>query len=180
MKLSLYRRQVRGGAARAILRPRKGDPMRRLTLCAVAALAIGTTAFPGPARAADVPDTPTTSRAARELDAARAAIAKKDWKSAIEQLQAADRKDHRNADVHNLLGYSYRHTGDMDKAFSHYRTALQIDSQHKGAHEYIGQAYLTVKQSDKAREHLARLKTICGEGCEEYQDLAKAIAAYTP
>ena len=154
--------------------------MKRLTVCAFAALSIGTLVLPGVALAADTPDTPTTSRAARELDAARAAIAKKDWKTAIEQLQAADRKDRRNADVHNLLGYSYRHSGDMDKAFGHYRTALQIDSQHKGTHEYIGQAYLTVKQPDKAREHLARLKTICGEGCEEYQDLAKAIAAYTP
>ena len=154
--------------------------MKRLTVCAFAALSIGALVLPGVALTADVPDTPATSRAARELDAARAAIAKKDWKTAIEQLQAADRKDSRNADVHNLLGYSYRHSGDMDKAFSHYRTALQIDSQHKGTHEYIGEAYLTVKQPDKAREHLARLKTICGEGCEEYQDLAKAIAAYTP
>ena len=154
--------------------------MKRLTVCAFAALAIGITIAPAAALAADTPDTPTTSRAARELDAARAAIAKKDWKAAIDQLQAADRKDRRNADVHNLLGYSYRHSGDMDKAFSHYRTALQIDAQHKGAHEYIGEAYLSAKQPDKAREHLARLKTICGEGCEEYQDLAKAIAAYTP
>jgi Flp pilus assembly protein TadD len=154
--------------------------MKRLTMCAFTALAIGTAISPGGAIAADVPDTPTTSRAVRELDAARAAIQKKDWKTAIEQLQAADRKDRRNADVHNLLGYSYRNSGDVDKAFSHYRTALQIDAQHKGAHEYIGLAYLTAKQPDKAREHLARLKTICGEGCEEYQDLAKAIEAYAP
>jgi Flp pilus assembly protein TadD len=158
----------------------KGDAMKRLTVCAFTALAIGTTLSCGLAIAADVPDTPVTSRAARELDAARSAIAKKDWKAAIEQLQAAERKDRRNADVHNLLGYSWRHSGDMEKAFVHYRTALQIDSQHKGAHEYIGEAYLSVKQPDKAREHLARLKTICGESCEEYQDLAKSIAAYTP
>jgi Flp pilus assembly protein TadD len=155
--------------------------MKRLTVCAFTALAVGLTIATGATFAADTPDPPTSKAPPRELEAARASIAKKDWKTAIEQLQAADRKDRRNADVHNLLGYSYRHVGDMDKAFSHYRTALQIDSQHKGAHEYIGEAYLTAKQPDKAREHLAKLKTICGgEGCEEYQDLAKAIAAYTP
>ena len=154
--------------------------MKRMILYAFAVLAIGGTVSPGIAIAADLPDTPAPSRAARELEAGRAAIDKKDWKTALEQLQAAERKDRRNADVHNLLGYSYRHAGDLDKAFSHYRTALQIDSQHKGAHEYIGEAYLSAKQPDKAREHLARLKTICGESCEEYQDLAKAIATYTP
>ncbi len=154
--------------------------MKRMTVCAFTALAIGLTIAPALTLAADTPEPAPAKSAPRELEAARAAIAKKDWKGAIEQLQAAERKDRRNADVHNLLGYSYRHVGDMDKAFTHYRTALQIEPQHKGAHEYIGQAYLTAKQPDKAREHLARLKTICGEGCEEYQDLAKAIAAYTP
>jgi Flp pilus assembly protein TadD len=120
------------------------------------------------------------SPASREIDAARAAIAKRDWKTALDQLQAADRKSRRNADVHNLMGYSYRHLGDLDKAFAHYKTALEIDPQHKGAHEYAGEAYLVAKQPDKARDHLARLKTICGENCEEYRDLAKAVADYKP
>ena len=29
-----------------------------------------------------------------------------------------------------------------------------------------------------AKEHLVRLETICGKNCEEYKDLAKAIADY--
>jgi DNA-binding SARP family transcriptional activator len=53
-----------------------------------------------------------------------------------------------------------------------------LDPRHKGAHEYIGEAYLQANQPDKAREHLSALKAICGERCEEYQDLAKALAAY--
>ena len=48
----------------------------------------------------------------------------------------------------------------------------------RGAHEYIGEAYLLSHQPDKARLHLAQLKDICGERCEEYQDLAKAVATY--
>ena len=96
----------------------------------------------------------------------------------LERLSKRDRTD---ADVQNLLGYSYRNAGQVDKAFTAYHNALRLDPNHKGAHEYIGIAYLLSKQPDKAKEHLARLKVICGgETCEEYQDLAKAIAAYTP
>jgi hypothetical protein len=40
---------------------------------------------------------------------------------------------------------------------------LRIDPNHKGAHEYIGQAYLKAGQPDKAAEHLARLEQICGK-----------------
>jgi tetratricopeptide (TPR) repeat protein len=87
----------------------------------------------------------------------------------------------RNADLHNLLGFAYRKqaTPNLDKSFEHYRLALDIDPGHLGAHEYIGEAYLLRKQPDKAREHLAALKRLCGgTACEEYQDLAKALAAY--
>lgn len=115
-----------------------------------------------------------------ELEAAIIAINNKNWPAAVEKLEAANRTDGRNAEVHNLLGYSYRNIGDMDRAFTHYHIALEIDAQHKSAHEYIGEAYLMAQQPGKAREHLARLKAICGEGCKEYQDLAKAIDAYKP
>jgi len=37
---------------------------------------------------------------------------------------------------------------------------------------------LKAGQPDKAAEHLVRLEKICGKGCEEYQDLSKAIAAF--
>ena len=68
--------------------------------------------------------------------------------------------------MQNLLGYSYRNAGQIDKAFAAYNNALRLDPNHGGA-RYIGVAYLTVKQPDKAREHLAKLKVICGgEGCE--------------
>ena len=68
---------------------------------------------------------------------------------------------------------------DLDKAFEHYRLALDIDPGHKGAHEYIGEAYLMRNQPAQARMHLATLQRLCGNTtCEEYQHLAKALAAY--
>jgi len=112
---------------------------------------------------------------------ARKALAAKDWSLAQRELNLAVRDDPRNADVHNLLGYSWRKRGtpDVTKAFEHYYTALKLDPRHKGAHEYIGEAYLMEKRPAEAEKHLAELEKICGnKTCEEYQDLAKAIADY--
>jgi Flp pilus assembly protein TadD len=123
---------------------------------------------------------PAAAKAEKELTDARAAIKKKDWNAALAVLAAAEKKDPGNADVHNLKGYSLRNAGKVDEGIKAYEVALKLDPMHKGAHEYIGQAYLTKKQPEKAKEHLATLEKICGKNCEEYVDLQKAIAAYKP
>ena len=64
----------------------------------------------------------------------------------------------------------------FELAFKHYGEALRLDPKHRGAHEYIGEAYLIIGDKAKAQEHLTALERICGKGCEEYQDLARAIA----
>jgi Flp pilus assembly protein TadD len=46
---------------------------------------------------------PTVSR---RLKLARRAIAAKDWVHALSELNTAAREESRNAEVHNLLGYS--------------------------------------------------------------------------
>ncbi len=144
------------------------------TLCLAASLAL----CAGLAVGADMPADPPPSV---DLAKARTLIAKKDWSAAVTELERLARRDKTDADVQNLLGYSYRNAGQVDKAFTAYHNALRLDPKHKGAHEYIGIAYLLAKQPEKASEHLAKLKAICGgESCEEYQDLAKAIAAYRP
>lgn len=141
-------------------------------------------AIPLATLAADTPGSNPSVRApstSDRLDNARKAIAAKDWNKAMDELNAAQRSDPRNADVHNLMGYSYRKRAnpDLGKAFEHYRTALQINPRHRGAHEYIGEAYLMDKKPAEAEQHLAQLEQICGnKNCEEYQDLAKAIADY--
>ena len=134
------------------------------------------------AHGADTSETPVRAAkpAAADLTQARALIAKKDWPGAIAELQRAVRVEPDNADAHNLLGYSYRNAGQLDKAFDEYAVALKLDPKHKGAHEYVGVAYLIDHKPEKAKEHLAALKSICGENCEEYEDLAEAIAAYKP
>lgn len=115
------------------------------------------------------------------MQVAREAIKAQDWKKALAQLKLALREEPRNADVHNLLGYSYRKqaTPDLAEAFEHYNTALRLDPRHKGAHEYIGEAYLIDNKPAEAQKHLTALAQICGNtSCEEYADLAKSIADY--
>ena len=84
-------------------------------------------------------------------------------------------QDDSNPDLENLLGYAYRHTGRLDEAFRHYAIALRLNPRHRGAREYLGEAYLMV---DDRRMPRPALKDICQIPCEEYADLDSGIAAY--
>ena len=104
------------------------------------------------------------------------AIKAKDWDKAIAHFTTYARIDPANADAQNFLGYAYRNQKSYDLAFRHYKEALRLDPSHRGAHEYIGEAYVLVGDKAKAQEHLAALERICTKRCDEYQDLARAIA----
>lgn len=144
-----------------------------------AALLVALTAVAPAAAFADASESqPRALGTANDYDAAKKAIDRKDWKSAIGSLESAARRDPTDADVQNLLGYSYRKSGNLDMAFKHYDNALRLNPQHKGAHEYVGEAYLMANKPDKAKEHLAKLVQLCPQGCEEREDLAKAVAEY--
>jgi tetratricopeptide (TPR) repeat protein len=110
--------------------------------------------------------------------AGKRAIEREDWSRAVPLLAAAARRDHRNADIHNYLGFAYRHVGDFAAAFEHYDEALRLNPRHRGAHEYAGEAALLVNDLARAERHLAALERICLLGCEELDDLRTAIAAY--
>jgi Flp pilus assembly protein TadD len=83
-----------------------------------------------------------------------------------------------NADVHSFLGYAYRHLKQFDLAFKHYNRAIALNPRHRGAHEYIGEAYLMVNDLPNAEKHLAALREICLLPCEELEDLEKAVEQY--
>jgi Flp pilus assembly protein TadD len=103
------------------------------------------------------------------------AVKAKDWERAVYHLGIVVKAEPANADAQNLLGYAYRNQKKFDLAFKHYNEALKLDPKHKAAHEYVGEAYVLTGNKAKAQEHLAALERICGKGCEEYQDLARAI-----
>lgn len=111
-----------------------------------------------------------------DLMKARALIKEKKFAEAREELlRLADTNQH--ADLYNLLGFSLRKTGDYKRALTYYQKALDFDPNHKSAREYLGELYLETNQPEKAREQHAILVRLCPEGCEEREDLEKAMTA---
>ena len=100
------------------------------------------------------------------------------YQAAIDQLQAALKDDPDDADLLNLTAYSQRKLQRFDEALANYLKALQIEPDHRGANEYLGELYLQMGQLDKAQERLQVLDKACFFGCEEYDDLKEAIELY--
>jgi tetratricopeptide (TPR) repeat protein len=93
-------------------------------------------------------------------------------------MEAVVARDPTDADAYNWLAYATRKGGDPAKSIPIYEKALALDPKHRGAHEYIGEAYLALNNLSKAKEHLARLDSLCFFPCSEYRDLKKAVQAY--
>ena len=101
------------------------------------------------------------------------------YEDAITYLNRADSEDPNNADVHNLLGFSYRKLGKYETAYRHYQKALSIDPEHRGALEYLGELYVETGQLGKAKQQLARLDSACTLKCSEYKKLKQLIEEKT-
>ena len=143
-----------------------------------AVLAVCLLLVPPVCLAVDTDDDPAAAKLDPDYAAGKKAIESKSWQAAIKLLNSAALRDTRNADIQNYLGYAHRNSGQMELAFKHYGRALQLNPRHRGAHEYVGEAYLLVDNLPKAEEHLAALHKICLIPCEEYDDLGKKIEVY--
>jgi hypothetical protein len=98
-----------------------------------------------------------------------------DWALDVLELVA----DQNQPDVLNMQGYSHRKAGRLDVAIGFYRRALAINPDFVRAREYLGEGYAAAGRIDLAQAELGEIKSRCGTDCEEYKDLAKAIAAAT-
>jgi Flp pilus assembly protein TadD len=123
-------------------------------------------------------DDPDLATRDDDYAAGKRAVEKKDWAEAARLFERAAVRNPDHADLHNILGFSYRNLKQYDLAFKHYRRAIELDPRHRGAHEYIGEAYLMTGDPAGAERHLAALKGICLLPCEELKDLERAIAEY--
>ena len=112
------------------------------------------------------------------FDMGKQAVDAKDWPSAIKNFRLVVAKDAKNADAFNYMGFAHRQMGDYTSAFQAYGEALAINPEHKGANEYIGEAYLKTNNLDKAEMHLAKLDEICTFGCPEYTMLKRKVAEF--
>jgi Flp pilus assembly protein TadD len=113
-----------------------------------------------------------------EFAAGKKALVAEDWNAAITTLKFAALRDPRNADIQNYIGYAYRRLHQLGPAIGHYQQALMLNPRHRSAHEHLGEAYLVLGEPATTEQHLAALEDICLIGCDEYDDLKRAIAAY--
>jgi tetratricopeptide (TPR) repeat protein len=144
---------------------------QRLIMAALLA-GLSTVALPPSAFAVDE----MSSTDAPDLTSVRAKIAAKNYTAALTELRDLA-EDTQQADVYNLLGFTLRKTGDYKTSLTYYVKALEMRPDHKGAHEYLGELYVETGNMDKAKEQLAVLAKLCPGGCEEREDLDKAIQA---
>ena len=83
-------------------------------------------------------------------------------------------------DITTYMGYTQRKLGNFETAKSYYAMALEVDPNHKGANEYLGELYVETGDMDKARIQLAKLEEICTFGCIEENELRAWIVDALP
>ena len=97
---------------------------------------------------------------------------------AVGHFTKAVNADPTNADAYNMLGFSHRKLGNVNLAFENYKAAIEINPDHRGANEYIGELYLELGDLASAEKHLKVLDKACFFGCEAYTDLKSAIKKF--
>lgn len=127
--------------------------------------------------ATPTPATPATKQLSVFLSEADALIKQKNFTAALNLLKQANKSYANNADINNLLGFSSRNLKQFAASAKYYKKALRINPNHLGALEYQGELFLQTKKVPAAKKNLAKLKKLCGENCEEYLDLKKAIGS---
>lgn len=96
---------------------------------------------------------------------------------AIDAFEAALAIDPSYSDVYLELAEAARQQGLQGKAIHYYRAALDHEPGNLAAISGEGEAMVEKGALAKAKANLAKLESICGEGCTETQELAAAIAA---
>ena len=98
--------------------------------------------------------------------------AKKRYEKALKYLIKSNKTKPNQPDTLNYLGFATRKLGDYKKGEEYYLLGLQIDPDHKGINEYLGELYVVTNRIDLAKERLSVLKNC---NCEEYEELKEII-----
>ena len=99
-------------------------------------------------------------------------LALKRYNEAYKKLLEAHKKESRNPDILNYLGFTLRKAGKYSQAEKYYLQGLEIEPDHNGINEYLGELYVTTKRIDLAKERLEVLRNC---NCEEYEELKEVI-----
>ena len=98
--------------------------------------------------------------------------AQKRYAKAQKLLLKSNDKKPLQADTLNYLGFTTRKLGDYEGGEEFYLQGLQIEPNHNGINEYLGELYAVTNRMDMAKERLEVLKTC---NCEEYEELKEII-----
>ena len=121
-----------------------------------------------------------TVDASKEYQKAENLINNKDFKSAIKVLNdliSEDPNGYTKADLYNYLGFATRKQSnpDYELAEDYYLKALELNNNHVGALEYLGELYFETDRRDEALVLLDRIKMFAGDNSNEYKDLNKLL-----
>ena len=98
--------------------------------------------------------------------------AKKRYEKAQKLLLKSNKEKPLQADTLNYLGFTTRKLGDFENGEKYYLLGLEIDPNHVGINEYLGELYVVTNRIDLAKE---RLKVLENCNCEEYNELKEII-----
>ena len=95
------------------------------------------------------------------------------YEKAQKLLIKSNNKKPGNADTLNYLGFTTRKLGDFENGEKYYLLGLEIEPNHVGINEYLGELYVVTNRIDLAKD---RLKVLESCNCEEYGELKEIIA----
>ena len=98
--------------------------------------------------------------------------AQKRYQKAQKLLIASNAEIPNKADTLNYLGFTTRKLGDFETGEKYYLQGLEIEPNHIGINEYLGELYVVTGRIDLAKERLDILKSC---NCEEFQELKEII-----
>ena len=87
-------------------------------------------------------------------------------------LIKSNKKKPLQADTLNYLGFTTRKIGDYENGEKYYLLGLEINPNHVGINEYLGELYVVTNRISLAKE---RLKVLENCNCEEYDELKEII-----
>jgi Flp pilus assembly protein TadD len=149
----------------------------KLLLAIALTLSLISSAIAAGSRSTSQPPAPPSAQP-NDYDLGVKSVQAGDYQRALVQLQKVVQAAPRNADAWNYIGFSHRKLKQFDQSLAAYQKALAINPDHRGANEYLGELYLMTGEPQKARGQLAKLQSLCPRGCEEYEDLKKAVEVY--
>ena len=98
--------------------------------------------------------------------------ANKRYSKAQKLLIKSNEKKPGKANTLNYLGFTTRKLGDYENGEKYYLLGLEVDPNHVGINEYLGELYVVTNRLDLAKE---RLKVLESCNCKEFKELKEII-----